>query len=147
MEVRELRPEEKDRWLRLRELHWPDTSRELLARELEEIQADPERNAVLVAATHGNELVGFVEVALRDWAEGCITRPVGYIEAWYVEPEHRRSGLGRRLLDAAERWVLLRGCTEMGSDAELGNEVSIRAHGALGYTEVVRLVLFSKKLG
>lgn len=75
------------------------------------------------------------------------TRPVGYIEAWYVQPEHRRSGIGRRLVEAAEGWVLSRGCTEMGSDADLGNEISHRAHRALLYTEVTRLVLFSKKLG
>ena len=146
MEVREPRLEEKDIWLRLRELLWPDTSREMLAREMEEILAGPERNAVLVAVSPEDELVGFVEVALRDWAEGCTTRPVGYLEAWYVDPGHRRSGLGRRLLEAAERWGLLRGCTEMGSDAELENEISARAHRALGYAEVVRLVLFSKKL-
>ncbi len=146
MEIRELRPDERRSWLRLRELLWPETSRAELAGEVEEILADPERNSVLVAASPGGELVGFVEVALRDWAEGCSTRPVGYIEAWYVEPEHRRSGLGRWLIEAAEHWALSRGCTEIGSDAELGNEVSARAHRALGYAEVTRLVLFSKKL-
>lgn len=81
-----------------------------------------------------------------DWAEGCVTRPVGYIEAWYVKPEQRRSGLGRQLMRAAERWVLSRRCTEVGSDAELQNEVSHEAHRALGYVEVTRLVLFAKKL-
>jgi len=113
---------------------------------MEEIPANPEQNVVLVAASLDDEPVGFVEVTLRDWAEGCATRPVGYIEAWYVEPEHRRSGVGRRLMDAAERWVLSRGCTEIGSDAELSNEISGRAHRALGYAEVARLVLFSKNL-
>jgi len=146
VEIRELRQEEEGSWLRLRELLWPDTSRAVLAREMEEILANPEQNVVLVAASLDGEPVGFVEVTLRDWAEGCATRPVGYIEAWYVEPEHRRSGVGRRLMDAAERWVLSRGCTEIGSDAELSNEISARAHHALGYAEVARLVLFSKNL-
>lgn len=146
MEIRELQCDEREDWLRLRERLWPDTGRGELAREIDEILADPVRNAVLVAASASGELLGFVEVALRDWAEGCTTRPVGYIEAWYVEPDHRRSGLGRRLMDAAERWVSARGCREMGSDAELQNEVSHAAHRALGYAEVARLVLFSKEL-
>src|SRR5262245_43238921 len=106
VEIRELRPDEHDAWLRLRERLWPDTAREELTRELEEILSDPGRNAVLVAASAAGELVGFVEVGLRDWAEGCDTRPVGYVEGWYVEPGRRRSGVGRRLMDAAERWAL-----------------------------------------
>ncbi|MBI3003965.1 MAG: GNAT family N-acetyltransferase [Ignavibacteriales bacterium] len=36
------------------------------------------------------KVAGFVKVALRDWAEGCTTNPLGYIEGWYVEPEYRR---------------------------------------------------------
>jgi aminoglycoside 6'-N-acetyltransferase I len=61
-------------------------------------------------------------------------------------PEHRRAGIGRRLVQAAEGWARERGCTEMGSDADLSNGVSHTAHRALGYGEVARLVLFSKKL-
>jgi aminoglycoside 6'-N-acetyltransferase I len=71
---------------------------------------------------------------------------VGYLEAWYVKREYRRRGVGRLLIEAAERWAWSRGCTEMGSDAELHNEVSQQAHGALGYSEVLRVVLFSKRL-
>src|SRR5262245_57432926 len=100
VEIRGLRPDEHHTWLRLRELLWPETSREELAREQEEILADLERKSVLVATSPDGELVGFVEVALRDWAEGCCTRPVGYIEGWYVEPGHRRSGVGRKLVAA-----------------------------------------------
>lgn len=146
MQIRPLLPEEYGEWLHLRELLWPDISLEELRREQEEILAEPEKNQVLAAELPGGGLAGFVEVALRDWAEGCVTRPVGYIEAWYVLPEHRRSGLGRLLIEAAEGWALARGCTEMGSDAELHNEVSHAAHRALGYVEVLRLVTFCKKL-
>jgi len=146
MVLRELRPDEGEPGLRLRERLWPDTPTDELEREQEEILSDPANNAVLVAETPAGELAGFVEVRIRDWAEGCETRPVGYIEGWYVEPEHRRTGICRRLIEAAERWSLDRGCTEMGSDADLQNEVSHRAHRALGYEEVTRLVCFSKKL-
>ena len=146
MEIHTLRSDEHLTWLRLRERLWPDSSRDELTREQIEILGDSERNAVLVAAGPDGQLVGFVEVALRDWAEGCTARPVGYIEGWYVEPSHRQRGVGRKLIEAAEQWVLSRGCTEMGSDAELENETSHRAHRALGYSEVIRVVLFSKKL-
>jgi len=147
VEIREIRPEELDAWLALRQLLWPDHPMEDLKREQRQLLAEADRNAVLVAASPGGELVGFVEVSLRDWAEGCVNQPVGYIEGWYVQPAHRRAGVGRQLIHAAEIWAGSRGCSEMGSDAELWNEISQHAHRALGYSEATRLVCFSKKLG
>lgn len=144
--IRELRREERAAWLLLRERLWPETPRDELAREQEWILADSERNVVLVADGPGGPPAGFVEVSIREWAEGCATHPVGYLEAWYVDPAHRRSGVGRALVEAAERWMRSRGCTEAASDADLANDVSHRAHGALGYSEVGRAVLFRKTL-
>ena len=74
------------------------------------------------------------------------SHPVGYLEAWYVLPEHRRAGLGAELVRAVERWAREQGCAEMASDADLENHVSHRAHRALGYDEVGRAVLFKKRL-
>jgi aminoglycoside 6'-N-acetyltransferase I len=70
----------------------------------------------------------------------------GVIEGWYVDADVRRRGVGRALVEAAEAWARSRGCRQMASDAELWNEVSHRAHGALGYEETARLVLFKKDL-
>jgi aminoglycoside 6'-N-acetyltransferase I len=146
VEVRTIRPEDHGTWLALRQLLWPDHSIVELKREQQQLLAESDRNSVLVAAPPNAEPVGFVEVSLRDWAEGCASEPVGYIEGWYVRPSHRRAGVGRELIRAAEDWALSRGCSEMGSDAELWNEVSHIAHRALGYSEATRLVCFCKKL-
>ena len=146
MDIRNVRPIEHDSWLLLRQLRWPGHPREELQREQERLLEDSYRNSVFIAALPAGEIVGFVEVSLRDWAEGCTTEPVGYIEGWYVQPTYRRSGVGRQLIEAAEHWATSRGCTEMGSDVELWNEVSQLAHRALGYSEATRLVCFAKKL-
>ncbi|WP_245606073.1 GNAT family N-acetyltransferase [Thermus amyloliquefaciens] len=87
---------------------------------------DP-RQAAFVAEVEGR-LVGFVEVSLRPYAEGCATRPVGYLEGWYVAPEWRWQGIGRALVEAAEAWARARGCQEMASDAELGNLLGQEVH-------------------
>jgi aminoglycoside 6'-N-acetyltransferase I len=50
------------------------------------------------------------------------------------------------LVFAAEDWAKRRGCTEMASDAELGNEMSLAAHTQLGYQETSRLVHLRKEL-
>jgi aminoglycoside 6'-N-acetyltransferase I len=144
--IGELRSEELPALSRLREDLWPATPTDELASDMDVILGDPKRNAVFVARCGDGQLVGFVEAALRDWAEGCETRPVGYVEGWYVAPSFRRRGIGRRLVDAAEQWAVSRGCLEMGSDAEIANVLSHRAHAALGYAEVERVVKFAKRL-
>ncbi len=101
---------------------------------------------VFVAERADRSLCGFVEVGTRPYAEGCETSPVGFIEGWYVDPDVRRHGYGRALIEAAEEWARSAGYTEMGSDALLDNLVSHRAHERLGYTEVERLVAFRKSL-
>jgi aminoglycoside 6'-N-acetyltransferase I len=71
---------------------------------------------------------------------------VGYIEGWYVAPDLRGMGIGRRLVQAAEDWARSNGCREMASDCTLDNDLSLRAHLALGYEETERLVHFRKVL-
>jgi aminoglycoside 6'-N-acetyltransferase I len=147
MDIRPLNSHEHEQWLDLRLQLWPELTRAQLERDQLRLLRDASHNSVLVAALPGGRLLGFIEVSIRDWAEGCSTEPVGYIEGWFVEEEYRRSGTGRKLAEAAEAWALAKGCSEMGSDAELWNEVSHIAHQALGYTEATRLVCFSKRLG
>jgi aminoglycoside 6'-N-acetyltransferase I len=101
---------------------------------------------VFVAERGDGSLAGFVEVGARPYADGCGTSPIGYIEAWYVDPDLRRSGYGRALLAAAEAWAHARGYREMASDARIDNDVSHAAHRRAGYAEIDRVVQFRKSL-
>lgn len=102
--------------------------------------------AVLVAESAGAALVGFAEVSIRAYAEGCETDRVGYLEGWFVAPEARRHGTGRALVAAAEQWARSQGCAEFASDAEADNEESALAHRALGFDEVGLVRCFRKHL-
>jgi aminoglycoside 6'-N-acetyltransferase I len=106
--------------------------------------ATPQRGVTFVVESPGGGLYGFIEVSLRNYAEGCTTSPVAYIEGWYVDEASRRRTLGSRL--AAEAWTRSHGLKEIASDTPLDNTVSIHAHTALGYEEVERLVCFRKAL-
>ena len=91
-------------------------------------------------------LGGFISCSLRPWANGCESTPVPYIEAWWVAPDLRRTGVGRSLVAAVEAWCRERGYSELGSDAELHNDVSLRAHAAVGFEPTLRLQFFRKRL-
>jgi aminoglycoside 6'-N-acetyltransferase I len=90
--------------------------------------------------------LGFIELSIRSYAEGCTTDRVAFVEGWYVEPDHRRRGIGTALMRAAEEWGRANKCSELGSDTQLWNESSIDAHKRLGFEEVERLVAFRKSL-
>lgn len=132
-------------YARLRAQMWqldPEVNREEVEKQLE----DQENWAIFVACEEGRGCVAFLEVWLREYAEGASSSPVGYLEGWYVEPEFRCKGIGRMLVEAGEDWARSAGCTEMASDSELDNVGGIRAHKQLGYEEVERIVCFLKPL-
>lgn len=133
-------------WLRMREGLWPDE--EGLAEDIERYFAGTITllDAVLVAVGPGDALVGFAELSIRPYAEGCTTERVAYLEGWYVVREARRSGVGRTLVAAAERWAVDQGCTEFGSDALIDNLESEAAHKALGFAEIEQIRCFLKPL-
>lgn len=98
-------------------------------------------------ARAGTSFTGFIQLSLRtDYVEGTASSPVLYVEGLYVEPGWRRRGVARQLIAKAGEWGRQMGCTEMASDAELGNAGSIEFHKALGFTEVNRVVCFVRPL-
>ena len=101
---------------------------------------------VLVWERESAGLGGFISFSLRPWAEGCDSAPVPYIEGWWVAPDLRQTGVGRALMRTVEEWAILHGYRELGSDVELDNDVSLRAHAALGFEATLRVQFFRKRL-
>ena len=145
--VRQLKHEDAslDDYRALRIRLWPDCL-ESCDREIEDILANPDVWAVFIVSLESEGAAGFIEVHLREFAEGADSSPVAFIEGWYVLPEQRKHGLGRALLRAAEIWALSQGCRELGSDTQVNNYLSIEVHRQLGFQEVERLVCFLKRL-
>ena len=140
--------EEKDldEWFRLRKLLWDETSDEDHRVEMLGILEQPGSQFVVVADDGDGTLTGFLEASIRPFVEDCDSEHVGYLEGWYVSPENRRQGLGSELVRAAENWARSRGCTEMASDTEINNTLSLNTHLSLGYKETSRLIHLRKDL-
>lgn len=144
--VRPLEEKDFEEWFRLRKLLWDEASDEEQREEMLDIFEHTETQLVLVGETERGNLVGFLEASIRPFVEDCLTDHVGYLEGWFVEPRFRRHGVGRELVRRAESWARSKGCTEMASDSEIGNDLSVNAHSKLGYTETSRLIHWRKEL-
>ncbi len=147
MLVRPATPEDSAPWLKMRQALWPEGASDHPF-EIASYFAGRLRTPlqVLLAFDDAGLPVGFVELSIRPYAEGCDTDSVAYLEGWYVAPEARLQGVGRSLIQAAERWAREEGCSEFASDALVDNEISAAAHRALGFTEVVQIRCFKKPL-
>jgi len=143
--------QDRDQLARMCHALWPQSSVEEHAQELTLILEGKAPVTtpliILVAETSNQTLVGFLEIDLRSHADGCNpSRPVGYVEGWYVAESHRHRGIARKLLAEAEDWARSQRCVEIASDTWIDNEASQRVHEALGYEVVDRCVHYRKTL-
>src|SRR5262249_22979300 len=148
--VRSAVPSDATQLAELRSALWPESSAAEHKRELDAILSGtfPVVLPMIIFVVESNcEILGFLEAALRSTADGCdVSRPVGYVEGWFVRESQRGQGIGRALLHAAEDWARARGCREMASDADIANTLSHRVHEASGFSVAARSVLFRKSL-
>lgn len=126
-------------------LLWENATIEELAAELAEI-IHSDGCAVFLSAKE-NTAVGFAQVQLRhDYVEGTNSSPVSYLEAIFVKSEYRKCGYGKELLKYCEEWAAEKGCAEFASDCELTNDISLAFHLNMEFTEVNRIICFTKRL-
>jgi aminoglycoside 6'-N-acetyltransferase I len=147
MHIAPVTTDDRNVWIDMRGQLWPD-SRDTHARDIERFFAGQARDplAVLIAKDETGRAVGFAELSIRSYAEGCSTDNVAFLEGWFVVPDARGRGLGRALVAACEEWARSQGCSEFASDAQPDNEASIAAHLALGFADEGLVRCFSKKL-
>jgi aminoglycoside 6'-N-acetyltransferase I len=144
MIIRPATPADKSLWQRMRQDLWPDEGGH--AKEIERFFTGELREPleVLLAVNEEGRAIGFIELSIRPYAEGCSTDRVAFIEGWYVEPASRGHGIGAALVAAAEAWGRSQGCVELGSDTEVENTASTAAHHALGFKDAGVIRCFIK---
>jgi aminoglycoside 6'-N-acetyltransferase I len=130
-------------------LLWPESSAAEHGEEIEKVLVSGAYGtmpaAIFVSQGNDGELTGFLEVSLRSHADGCDpSRPVGFVEGWFVRVPFRKRGIGRALMSSAERWAGMQGCVEMASDTWIDEESSQQAHLSVGFEVVDRCVHFRK---
>lgn len=140
-------------WAKMRAALFADEPRELIDAEADQLartgRLKDQPFQCLIALDAGREPCGFIELSLRSSAENCLTAPVAYVEAWYVEPRARGRGVGRALMQAAMDFARSPGgwnCREIASDARPENRQSAAAHAALGFEDAGVIRCFRRSL-
>jgi aminoglycoside 6'-N-acetyltransferase I len=147
--IRPVAAADRTAWLGMRHALWPvERGEHSHEREVDAFFAGGSEtlDAVLVADARGVGAIGFLELRVRNYAEGSEGHAVPHVEGLYVDAEHRRRRIGARLVAAAERWARAAGYSELASDAAIDNAASIAAHQALGFELTDRIVCFLKRL-
>jgi aminoglycoside 6'-N-acetyltransferase I len=143
--VREMDANDRAAWAEMRSALWPDDTPQAHAAAIDELLKS-DANWGFVAEILYDGIVGFAEVAIRNYANGCDSRPVAFLEGIWVRPELRRRGIGSSLVRHAEALLVSQGFRELGSDTEINNRASQKAHLAWGFSETERVVYFRKTL-
>ena len=112
MIVRPAREADFPAWAAMRARLWPDEDPAELESELDSAQSPP----LAMVAEEAGRLIGFAEASVRSVAEGGPAGPAAYLEGIWVDPEHRRRGVGRAMLEAVESWALGQGFAWLGSE-------------------------------
>jgi aminoglycoside 6'-N-acetyltransferase I len=144
--VRQMGRADREAWARMRAALWPDASAEEHGKDVAAMLADA-TGWGFVAQNNDGAPVGFAEITIRPFANGCDSRPVPFLEGIWVEPRFRRQGVGALIVEHVEAFVAARGFGEIGSDALIENHISHAAHRGWGFCETERVIYFRKLLG
>jgi len=147
MKIREAKREDIQDWARMRVALWPD-SLDNHINEINEYFSGSSIDIVQSFVLENDEgsLIGFMELNIRNFAEGSRSPRLPYVEAWFVDRKFRGNGYGKSLMSMAERWAAEKGYSQLASDTEIGNQKSIVIHKKLGFKETERIVCFLKNL-
>ncbi len=133
-------------WAEMRARLWPDGSPEAHLHDLKILAFRHGRHFGWLAHSPEGEPLGFAEATIRDDANGCCAAPTPFLEGVWVEPGHRREGVGRALMRQISEHFAVKGFNEICSEAEISNHAAHLAHAG-GFAETERVVDFRKPLG
>jgi aminoglycoside 6'-N-acetyltransferase I len=143
--IREARAADRTAWAAMRAALWPEEDAEALGRGIDALLGRGDAWGFIAEAD--GAAIGFAEVAIRPYANGCDSAPVAFLEGIWVAEPVRRHGIGAQLIAHIEAFLLARGFRELGSDTPLANLASQDAHRGWGFAETERVVYFRKSLG
>jgi len=118
------------------------TPPEQVERRIERIRRR-EEHAVYVAQRPGGDVIGWVHVFVRPL---LLAEPHAQIGGLVVDRDHRRRGVGRRLMERAERWARDSHCRAVSLGSNVIRRGTHAFYRAIGYRHTKTQRAFRKPL-
>lgn len=90
-------------------------------------------DVVLLVAEHDAAVVGYAYAGLEDYDYMALRGPAGALYDLVVDPEHRRHGIGRLLLDAALDALRVKKAPRVVLSTAEGNDAAQRLFASAGF--------------
>ncbi len=142
--IREMTETDRSTWARMYREIYPDDHIDGLNAEISRILRSSDRWGFCVQ--EGVQTLGFAEVSIRPFANGCRSHPVPFLEAIWCDPRYRKAGVARALLDYVEDFVKAHGYSEIGSDVLQENSQGLEVHERFGFEATETVTYFRKSL-
>jgi len=95
MNIRSATKIDIEHWMRMRNSLWPDstsTNKEEIENYFSNMSNDIQECFLI---EDSEKPVGFIELNIRNYAEGSDYERIPYVEGWYVDESHRGKGWGK----------------------------------------------------
>src|SRR5690242_10210162 len=116
--IRQMGSADRAIWLEMRCALWPDETRHTHVRAIDALIDQTEAWGFVAEGLDGTA-VGFAEVAIRKYANGCDSRPVPFLEGIWIKGPFRRRGVGGQIMAYVGSFLAAQGFQELGSDTEI----------------------------
>lgn len=105
------------------------------------------RGVVLVAVQGTGISCGFAELSISyETARAAPPVLVAHLNGWFVLPEFRARGVGRRLLEAAESWAAFHGLRELACAVKVENKAGVQTLLSFGFVQANSAPHFIKSI-
>ncbi len=141
--IREAMEKDFPRWILMRKKLWPTSSYDEL-KDVDHLYKS-EKFTCFIAEIEST-LIGFMELSIRPYVNGCDSSPVAFIEGIWVDEKWQKRGIGNLFVKKAEEWARNLAIRELASDTRIESLASIHAHNTWGFVETERVVYFKKDL-
>jgi ribosomal protein S18 acetylase RimI-like enzyme len=78
-------------------------------------------------------LVGIIDSKVAATVMGGYEGHRGWVNYLAVDPEYRRQGLGRQMMEAVEKKLLEKGCPKINLQIRTGNTAAVNFYDSIGY--------------
>lgn len=142
--IRKMEKNDHKVWVTMRLQLWDRHAHDAHLSDIDKMLSSKQNAGYIAILNH--QAVGFAEICLREYANGCTKQPVPFLEGIWVKPEYRQQGIGQALINKITTDLIAKGFDELCSDAEIDNKLSHKAHQNWGFNETERVICFRKEL-